>query len=802
MVTSENSAKRKKSTRSLICGLPFALTMSAFASQGWAQVTPDGQTATTSTTAADGHITVDIAPIVADRVSYNTYTDFNVSEAGLDFDNRVVGARTIVNEVTGSNPSSIMGDVEVLGQRAHVILANTNGITVNGANFINTGGLSLSTGELSFAQRQVGPGIFQINTVLETGEGVIRIEGAGLSGTMDRLDILAREIKISADLTNENADPRSAIALYAGSSRAEYDSSVVPTNAASRWSFVNAGGPTGLETSQDAVLVDITRAASLTASSVLIEVTDLGAGVRYAGDGLATRRAFTISADGDLVMDAPQITGATDVNVTGASISMVGDIAAERRAELNSAFGAVNLTALEGDIDIQDARLTGFSGFEPLGVEGAVNILAENGGVSIGSSSEATRSDIITFSRDDFEVADDIIIQARDSVTIEDAVLSSAANIDVSGSDVLFGSNLVNAVMFAEGAVRLVAETGNVEILGGTIQGSQAMGDYESALQLSAAQDVINQTSNADYVSILFGQSDVDIQAGGRIINDTARIVSDGEINLSAVDGVEVSIGYADGGDEGSFDVLTQSLREAGRSQSVDFGELPLGGLLSFVTAGTNLNIASGSLTVRGGNLSANDGDINIESRVVDLESVYSGSYDYERSCFIFCRSSGSSSINAQGGRLAASGNVNIADAETLTLLGGEIVALGDINVDADAIRLEGIPIVTIHARPAGLYNFWAGSSAYITWQDRFGVLNAGGTLDIISQDEVELDGGQLLAANIVNPAGVRLLSLPDFDSPIGNHHIGFFAQIGLLHGDDDSDDDIYDEDDDQEEEG
>jgi hypothetical protein len=77
--------------------------------------------------------------------------------------------------------------------------------------------------------------------------------------------------------------------------------------------------------------------------------------------------------------------------------------------------------------------------------------------------------------------------------------------------------------------------------------------------------------------------------------------------------------------------------------------------------------------------------------------------------------------------------------------------------------------------------------------------LNAEGTLDITSQDEVELDGGQLLASNIVNPAGVRLLSAPDFDSPIGNHHIGFFAQIGILHKDDDPDED---DDDDGQEEG
>lgn len=550
--------------------------------------------------------------------------------------------------------------------------------------------------------------------------------------------------------------------------------------------------------SDGSVLVDITRDASLTSSSILIEVTDKGAGVRYAGDGLATRRGFKITADGDILLDGAQVTAATDVDVTGASILIEGDSLSDRRAELNSAFGAANVTALDGDITIIDGRLTGFSGYEPLGVVGAVNITADNGAVHISSTSENVRSDIITFDRDGLETADDIIITARDEVTIDDAVMSSVGNIDIRASEVSITSGFTQSVLYSAGVFQVQALDGNITNIGATLQGGQSdvLSGLTAALTLSATGNVINQSIDADYIAILYGDTGVELLSGGSIINDTSRIVSNGDISLNAAHSVDVSVGYANGADsEGkeSSSILAQALMTAGNSQSVDFGVLPLDGALSSISAGTGLNINADTLFVRGGDIAVNSGDMNIVARRIDLESVYSGTYDYTRTCFIFCQSSGSSTINAHGGRLAASGDINLNGAETLTLLGGDIMALGDVSLEIGHINIQAVPIVTAHSRPSGLYNFWTGSSSYITWQDRLGTISAtDGTITINSVNETQLDGGQLIAANIVNPAGVRLLSSPGFSSPIGQHHIGFFAQIGLLgspEGDDEDDD-------------
>jgi filamentous hemagglutinin family protein len=68
---------------------------------------------------------------------------------GVNLDNRTVGAPTIVNEVITTNRSFIEEPVEILGSRAHLIIANPNGITVNSASFVSTGGVTLGAGTIA-----------------------------------------------------------------------------------------------------------------------------------------------------------------------------------------------------------------------------------------------------------------------------------------------------------------------------------------------------------------------------------------------------------------------------------------------------------------------------------------------------------------------------------------------------------------------------------------------------------------------------------------------------------------------------
>ena len=146
-------------------------------------------------------------------VSRNEYETFNVPDKGAILNNSYTLSKTelagyvqgnnnmaerpakiIVNEVTGAGPTSMDGFLEVAGNRADVVIANPNGITVNGGGFINTGKAFLTTG------KPVYDGEDHLQRFDITG-GDILIEGKGLGGKeTGSLAILSRAVKINAGI--------------------------------------------------------------------------------------------------------------------------------------------------------------------------------------------------------------------------------------------------------------------------------------------------------------------------------------------------------------------------------------------------------------------------------------------------------------------------------------------------------------------------------------------------------------------------------------------------------------------------
>ena len=162
---------------------------------------------------ANGIPLVNITAPSSGGVSRNEYEMFNVPDKGAILNNSYTLSKTelagyvqgnnnmaerpakiIVNEVTGAGPTSMDGFLEVAGNRADVVIANPNGITVNGGGFINTGKAFLTTGE------PVYDGEDHLQRFDITG-GDILIEGKGLGGKeTGSLAILSRAVKINAGI--------------------------------------------------------------------------------------------------------------------------------------------------------------------------------------------------------------------------------------------------------------------------------------------------------------------------------------------------------------------------------------------------------------------------------------------------------------------------------------------------------------------------------------------------------------------------------------------------------------------------
>lgn len=167
--------------------------------------------------AANGVDLVQIAEVNGNGVSRNLYSDFNIKSTGLILNNATKytktelggyidrnmflagkGARVILNEVTSSNASTLSGYLEVAGNKASVVIANVNGISVNGLGFINTDNVLLSTGAVT----NWADGSFKFSD----NKGDMLIAGDGLNVcTPKQLEIFTNNLQVdqSEVYTNE-----------------------------------------------------------------------------------------------------------------------------------------------------------------------------------------------------------------------------------------------------------------------------------------------------------------------------------------------------------------------------------------------------------------------------------------------------------------------------------------------------------------------------------------------------------------------------------------------------------------------
>ena len=246
-------------------------------------------------------------------LSHNQYNAFNVDEKGLILNNanrpvntelagyimgnpNLVGptANTILNEVTGTSSTSMNGALEVAGDKAHVIVANPNGISVNNGTFINASSATLTTGNP------------MINNGIVTGynvqKGAITVGEKGLNASKTaRTDMLAEAVKLNGKVWAQDAQ------VVTGKNDISVDATGKVTNT----------HKTG-ESSQ--VGLDVAAIGGMYANSMYLVGTNDGFGVNNQGV-LSAQNKLTIDSTGKL-----QNTGtiaATDANITTKSLEQM-----------------------------------------------------------------------------------------------------------------------------------------------------------------------------------------------------------------------------------------------------------------------------------------------------------------------------------------------------------------------------------------------------------------------------------------------------------------------------------------------
>lgn len=101
-------------------------------------------------------------------------------------------ASLIVNELTLA-PTKLQGKVEVLEQKAAVVIANPNGITCDGCGFVNASRVTLATAKPQFSAGQLSSLIVYKGPLSVTG-GKVDVSG------VDYFDLLGSSVKITTAL--------------------------------------------------------------------------------------------------------------------------------------------------------------------------------------------------------------------------------------------------------------------------------------------------------------------------------------------------------------------------------------------------------------------------------------------------------------------------------------------------------------------------------------------------------------------------------------------------------------------------
>ncbi|AIN57738.1 hemagglutinin repeat-containing protein [Pseudomonas soli] len=287
---------------------------------------------------------VPIVNIVAPNgagLSHNQFLDYNVDRQGLVLNNALQAghsqlagelaanpqfqgqaASVILNEVVSRNASAINGAQEIFGRAADYVLANPNGISVNGASFINAPNASLVVGRPELeAGRLKALGTQDANGRLQVQDAGLRNDGGSVNLIAPRIDSQGR------------LDARDQLNLTVGRNQVDYASGQVKV--------LDGGAASGEQR------IDASLFGAMQAGRINIVSTAQGAGVRVGPEQIEGRDGVRIDSAGDLNISGAAVADSLQATRAGVRSSQ-GDVQLR---------GAQDLTLAAADVAGRDVKL-------------------------------------------------------------------------------------------------------------------------------------------------------------------------------------------------------------------------------------------------------------------------------------------------------------------------------------------------------------------------------------------------------------------------------------------------------------
>ena len=311
----------------------------------FAEVVPDpASIGTRATKTASGIDQLDIAAPNKNGTSYNSLKELQVSEQGLILNNNKdivantkiagyvarnrnldnsIAANLIITEVTGKNRTNINGTVEVAGKKADLVMANRNGVYVNGGNFLNTDRVTLTTGSLEMKNGDL--------VAINVSQGQIGIGEKGLNAlNLTELELLGKTIDVSGVI---KASKETRLLVSAGGQTYEYKTKEVKSK-----------GET-----YKGIAIDGKSVGSMYAGKIDIISNDKGAGVNTKGD-LVSVDDIVITANGDIT--TAQVDSGKDLKYkTTQKVKMNGKTTVAKKVKVKARETEINAKVVTGYLE-------------------------------------------------------------------------------------------------------------------------------------------------------------------------------------------------------------------------------------------------------------------------------------------------------------------------------------------------------------------------------------------------------------------------------------------------------------------